>query len=118
MVPDLTSGYDYEPTPEQIPADKVFVGWMETLPDTMPATNLDLHAQLRDLFTADLTIQYVLKETGEPIHAAKTVTLTENAAAVNVKDLVYQTLSKDGVEGYYVYDSDTAGWKLFLPVRR
>lgn len=36
------------------------------------------------------------------------MTLTENAAAVNVKDLVYQTLSKGGVEGYYVYDSDTA----------
>lgn len=64
---DLTSGYDYEPTPEQIPADKVFVGWMETLPDTMPATNLDLHAQLRDLFTADLTIRYVLKGTLTPI---------------------------------------------------
>ncbi|MEI3348501.1 MAG: InlB B-repeat-containing protein [Dysosmobacter sp.] len=105
---DLTSGYDYEPTPEQIPADKVFVGWMETLPDTMPATNLDLHAQLRDLFTADLTIRYVLKGTSTPIRADKTVTLTENAAAVNVKDLVYQTLSKDDVEGYYVYDSDTA----------
>ena len=106
---DLTSGYDYEPTPEQIPADKVFVGWMETLPDTMPATNLDLHARLRGLLTAPLTIQYVLKGTLTPIRDDETVPLTENAAAVNVKDLVYQTLSKDGVEGYYVYDSDTAG---------
>lgn len=36
------------------------------------------------------------------------MTLTENAAAVNVEDRIYQTLSKDDVEGYYVYDSDTA----------
>ena len=75
----------------------------------MPATNLDLHARLRDLYEAPLTIQYVLKGTLTPIRADETVTLTENAAATNVKDRIYQTLSKDGVEGYYVYDSDTAG---------
>lgn len=67
-----------------------------------------LHARLRDLYEAPLTIQYVLKGTLTPIRADETVTLTENAAAVNVEDRIYQTLSKDSVEGYYVYDSDTA----------
>lgn len=33
---DLTSGYGYTPTEDDIPADKVFVGWDKTLPDTMP----------------------------------------------------------------------------------
>lgn len=68
---DLTSGYGYTPTEDDIPADKVFVGWMETLPDTMPATNLDLHAQLRDLCEEYLTIQYVLKGTLTPIRAMR-----------------------------------------------
>ncbi|MEI3347239.1 MAG: hypothetical protein V8R55_02140 [Dysosmobacter sp.] len=44
---DLTSGYGYTPTEDQIPADKVFVGWDTTLPGTMPANDLVLHAELR-----------------------------------------------------------------------
>ena len=114
----LSTGYGYAPTTDDL-AGKKFDGWSSTtiggtedavlkgaLPASMPDADVMIYGVTRDFKGETLTINYYLTNTTDTVRDAEIVTLKEDAAAKTLADYAYATLKKDGIEGYYVKNSD------------